>query len=106
MLPIIASNLLTNIHLMSNSLQHLADKAIRDFSVNEDVIAAALQKNPILVTALNPIIGYENAAQIAKRAYQQKRPVIEVALEMTELSKPELEKLLDPLTLTRGGLQS
>ena len=63
-----------------------------------------MAKNPILVTALNPIIGYEKAAEIAKKAYKEGRPIIEVALEETDLSEARLKKLLDPVKLTKGGL--
>lgn len=102
MLPMIAANLLSSLSLLSNASRQLADKAIDGFAVNEDVIAAPLERNPILVTALNPIIGYDKAAKIAKRAYSERRPVIDVALEETDLSKDELKTLLDPLALTRN----
>src|SRR5690554_8198930 len=72
----------------------LADKAIAGFTVQEDNLTKALTRNPILVTALNPIIGYKQAAAIAKQAYAEKRPIIEVALENTDLSREELEGLL------------
>ena len=61
--------------------------------------------NPILVTALNPVIGYLKAADIAKKAFSTQRPNIEVALEMTTLKREALERLLDPSRLTAGGLQ-
>ena len=64
----------------------------------------ALARNPILATALNPVIGYERAAAIAKRAYAEGRPVFDVALEMSGLEEDELRRLLDPAALTRGGL--
>ena len=51
------------------------------------------------------MIGYEKGAATAKQAYKQGRPILDVALETTGLSKAELKKLLDPLTLTRGGIQ-
>ncbi|NVK58279.1 MAG: class II fumarate hydratase [Alteromonadaceae bacterium] len=100
MLPLIALNLLNSIELLSNSALLLADKAIEGFTVNRENLEKALHKNPILVTALNPVIGYSKAAEIAKRAYKEKRPIIDVADEMTELSKAELSKLLDPIKLT------
>ena len=90
---------------MDNAAQVLADKAIAGFTVNEETLKQALERNPILVTALNPIIGYQQGAAIAKRAYAEKRPVREVAAEMTDLSEEELDRLLDPIELTRGGLQ-
>jgi len=104
MLPIIAQNLLSSIALMSTASRLLADKAIATFKVNEARLKEALSRNPILVTALNPIIGYQKAAEIAKKAYQQGRPVIDVALEHTDLPRAELEILLDPEKLTAGGV--
>lgn len=103
MLPVIAYNLLQSIDLLSNAARALADSAIGDLRVNEARVEAALERNPILITALNPIIGYEAGAQIAKLAYEQGRPVREVAAEHTQLSKEELDRLLDPRALTRGG---
>lgn len=100
MLPMIASNLLSSIHLMTTSATQLGEKAIKGFSVNQENLDQALEKNPILVTALNPIIGYSKAAEIAKAAYKQKRPVVDVALEMTDIPKEELITLLDPVKLT------
>jgi fumarate hydratase, class II len=102
MLPMIAHNLLASISLLSNSATLLADKAICDFEVNQDHLQHALHRNPILVTALNPIIGYAKAAEIAKQAYQQKRPIIDVAEEKTDIPRAELEQLLDPMHLTQG----
>ncbi len=101
-LPLIAHNLLQSIKLLKNSCIALADKAIKDFSVNDQVLADALQRNPILVTGLNRIIGYEKGAAIAKRAYKEQRPILDVVLEETDLSREEAEKLLDPLALTQS----
>jgi fumarate hydratase class II len=106
MLPLIAYNLLQSIEILANGSRMLADKAIAGFSVNEDNINRALGRNPILVTALNPVIGYELGAKIAKAAYADGRAVIDVAEEMTELSRQELERLLDPYDLTLGGIHS
>ncbi|WP_213948248.1 class II fumarate hydratase [Luteibacter sp. dw_328] len=104
MLPVIAYNLLQSIEILSNVIVLLADKAIAGFKVNEEHIREALDKNPILVTALNPVIGYEKGAATAKQAYKEKRPIMDVALETTGLSKAELARLLDPATLTKGGI--
>ena len=104
MLPMIAKNLLNSIKLLANSGQLLADNAIATLSVNDDRLNQALHRNPILVTALNPIIGYAKAAEIAKKAYKEGRPVVDVAEEETELSREELLSLLDPAKLTHGGL--
>jgi fumarate hydratase class II len=104
MLPMIGYNLLNSINLLSNVSELLAEKAIVSFTVRPDNLNAALARNPILVTALNPIIGYAKAAEIAKQAYKENRAVIDVALENTDLSRAELEQLLDPTKLTYGGL--
>ncbi len=104
MLPVIAHNLLQSLELIANTSRLLADKAIATFTMNQTKIDDALARNPILVTALNPIIGYAKAAEIAKQAYKQKRPVIDVATELTDLSRGELIELLDPAKLTEGGV--
>lgn len=106
MLPVIAYNILQSINILANVSIALADKAIADFSVRKDNLQEALAKNPILVTALNPVIGYAKAAEIAKKAYKENSPIIEVAVEMTDLSREELEKLLEPSHLTNGGISS
>lgn len=104
MLPVIAYNILQSIEILGNVSKLLADKAIAGFIVRTDNLQQALAKNPILVTALNPIIGYAKAAEVAKAAYKQDRPIIEVACEMTGLSRETLEKLLEPSHLTQGGI--
>jgi fumarate hydratase class II len=105
MLPIVALNLLQSLEILSSVSMLLADRAISGFTVREDNIRSALERNPILVTALNPVIGYELGAATAKAAYKQGRPIKEVALDMTELSAEELDRLLDPLDLTKGGIK-
>lgn len=100
MLPVTAHNLLQSITLLGRAASVLAEKAVAGFTVNRERLAAPLARNPILVTALNPVIGYEKAAAIAKRAYAEGRPILEVALEMTDLPREELERLLDPRGLT------
>jgi fumarate hydratase class II len=104
MLPVIALNLLQSIQLLSTSMRLLADKAIAGFKVREDHIKEALDKNPILVTALNPVIGYEKGAATAKQAYKEGRPILDVALETTGLPRKKLVDLLDPEALTKGGI--
>ncbi|RMG53639.1 MAG: class II fumarate hydratase [Gammaproteobacteria bacterium] len=104
MLPVIAHNLIQSIELLSHAGAVLADKAIQGFEVNLERIQNALNFNPILVTALNPVIGYELGAAIAKKAYAERRPIIDVAAEMTELDREELARILDPARLTQGGL--
>jgi fumarate hydratase class II len=105
MLPVIAYNLLESIRLLANVSRALADNAIAGFKVNEARIAEALDRNPILVTALNPVIGYEKGAAIAKKAYAEGKPIREVAQKMTDLPPEELARLLDPADLARGGIK-
>ena len=104
MLPVIAYNLLKSISLMANSMPLLAVKAIKNFKVNKNNIAESLGMNPILVTALNREIGYEKAALISKKAYKEKRSIIDVAHEETEISINKLKRLLNPSKLTKGGI--
>lgn len=104
MLPLIADNLLTCISLMSGAATDLAELAISGITVNREQLEERLSQNPVLVTALNRRIGYENGASIAKEALSSGRSVLEVALERTDLSRSELEALLDPAALTHGGL--
>ena len=105
MLPLIAHSLLQSIELLSNAMRLLGERAIAGFRVRADHIDEALARNPILVTALNPVIGYAKGAEIAKRAYAEGRPLIDVAEEVSGLPRAQLVELLDPRALTRGGLQ-
>ncbi|ENO8415016.1 class II fumarate hydratase [Vibrio mimicus] len=104
MLPVIAHNLLESIELLTNASTALADQAIATFKVRHGNLEKALAKNPILVTALNPVIGYLKAADIAKKAYQQGRAILDVAVEETDIDRATLETLLDPKKLTQGGI--
>jgi fumarate hydratase class II len=105
MLPVIAHNLLESIRILATMSRALADSAIAGFKVNQAQLQNALERNPILVTALNPVIGYEKGAAIAKKAYAEGKPIREVAAAQTDLPKEELARLLDPTELTRGGIK-
>jgi fumarate hydratase class II len=104
MLPVIAHNLLEAIELLANISEVLAEKAVSGFTVNRQRIDDLVDRNPIMVTALNPIIGYDLAAKIAKEAYASERKVIDVAAEMTDLSLEDLRRILDPTKLTEVGI--
>jgi fumarate hydratase class II len=106
MLPVVAHNLLQSIRILAAASRSLADSAIDGFSVQESRLGDALRRNPILVTALNSVIGYEKGAAIAKKAYAEGMPIIDVAAAETSLSREQLEKLLDPSELTQGGIKS
>jgi len=105
MLPVIAHNLLESVSLLTNMSQVLADKAVAGFTVNTGAIADVVEKNPIMVTALNPVIGYDAAAKIAKQAYADGRRVKDVAAELTDLSAPELDRILEPASLADPGIK-
>jgi fumarate hydratase class II len=104
MLPVVAYNILKSINLLGNAMPLLANKAIKTFKVNSKNINESLSKNPILVTALNRVIGYSKAAAIAKKAYKENKSIIDAAHEETGINKSKLKKLLDPLKLTKGGI--
>ena len=106
MLPVVAYNLLQSIQILAQASVVLGENAIAGFTVNQDNINRALDRNPILVTALNPVIGYELGAAVAKKAYAEGRPVKDVAREMTDLTDDELDRLLDPASLTEGGIKN
>ena len=103
MLPLAAANLIENVELLSGACRSLAEKALSDMKINTDVYKMAVDRNPILVTALNPKIGYLAAARIAKKAMAENRPILDIALEETELTRDELLELLDPRKLADGG---
>ena len=105
MLPVVAHNLLQSIEIIANVSRLLADSTIAGFTVNDETLTRALDRNPILVTALNPVIGYELGAKVAKQAYAEGRSVKDVARELTDLDDDELNRLLDPAALTKGGIQ-
>jgi fumarate hydratase class II len=105
MLPLVAYNLLKSINLLGNALPLIAKKAIRTFKVKQDKVDDTLSKNPILITALNRKIGYAKAAKIAKKAYSQKKSILEVAAKETNIDTEELKKILDPSILTTGGIK-
>jgi fumarate hydratase class II len=104
MLPLITHNLLESITVMASASSLLAEKVIDGFTHNDWHIDALLGRNLMLVTSLNPVVGYEKSAEIAKKAYAECRPVKEVAAELTSISPKELDRLLDPKRLTKGGI--
>ncbi len=100
MLPVVAHNLLQSIEILANAARNFADRSVSGLEARREVISQMVGKNPILVTALNPLIGYDKAAKIAKKAFSENRSVMDVAREMTDLSDEELEKALDPINMT------
>jgi fumarate hydratase class II len=105
MLPMVAHSLLESIRLLANAARNLADRSVSRITVREAHISELVGKNPILVTVLNPLIGYDLAAKIAKTAFAENRSLREVALELAgdKLSEAELDKALNPVQMTKIG---
>ena len=106
MLPLIAHDLLQSIGLLANAVNLLTDRAVAGFVPLAERMAASVERNPMLVTALNPVIGYAAGAEIAKEAYATGRRVKDVAAERTGLPAEKLAQLLDPRRLTEHGFPS
>ena len=103
MLPLIADALLESIGLLADASVALAERVIPGLTVNAARISESLARNPMLLTALAPRIGYDRAAAIAKRAAAESRPILDIAVEESGLPRDELARLLDPARLARGG---
>ncbi len=103
MFPVVAHNLLESLELLGRVSKNFAEKSINLVKINTSNVADKVNKNPILVTALNPLIGYDLAAKIAKKAYAEKRALLDVAKDMCDLSETELKAALDPMKMTLGG---
>src|SRR5206468_12586199 len=105
MLPLIAKNLLESIRLLARVARVFADKAISGAVANPETCQGYVEISPSMATALNPLIGYDKAAEIAKRSFKERRPVRELAREMTTLEASEIDKALDPRRQTEPGLE-
>lgn len=103
MLPVTAQCLNESIEIFGNAAENFAKQSVDILKINTANCADKLEKNPILVTALNPLIGYDLAAKIAKKAYAENRSLKEVALEMSGLTREQLDDALDPVKMTLGG---
>ncbi len=106
MLPVIAHNILQSITLLANVSRLLASKTIEGLDVNEEHIAEFIERNPIIATVLNPIIGYDKAAEVVKKAIREKKTVKQVVVEMKYLSAAEANRILDPAMMTKPGYGS
>jgi fumarate hydratase class II len=104
MMPMIGHSLLESIRLLANATRNLADRSVSGISVRRERVGMLVGRNPVLVTALNPLVGYDLAAKIAKRAQSEGRPLRDVALEMADLSEKQIDRALNPERLTRGGI--
>jgi len=103
MLPLVAFNLLESIRLLANSIRLWTAKTVTQFTVSAEKTRDLADQNPVLVTALNRLIGYDEAARIAKIAFAEKRSILEVAAEHTDIPREELIRILNPERLTKPG---
>ena len=98
MLPLIALNIINSFNILINSTYSIAD-TIDAFKINQESIKFNLERNPIIATKLNETIGYDLASKIVKEAYKTNRSIVDITSEMTDLSKTQIIKLLDPKKL-------
>ena len=104
MMPLITHNLLESIELLASASDTLAEKCIDGIVANVDRARELVEKNIIVVTSLNPHIGYDKGAEIAKEAFASGRNVREVALEAGVMSESDLDAALDIKKMTEGGV--
>jgi len=105
MMPIIAHNLFEMMHVLTGAIRAFADKCVAGLQVNREKAAGWLAKNAILVTALNPVIGYLKGAEVAKEAMATNRTIKEVVVEKGYLTAEEADRFLDARSMTEGGIQ-
>ncbi len=103
MLPVIAHNIIESITILANVSRLFAEKAIEGFEVNAERVMELVERNPIIATVLNPIIGYDKAAEVVKKALKEKKTVKQVVVEMGYLSREEAERMLNPGIMTKPG---
>jgi fumarate hydratase class II len=106
MMPIIAHNLFEMMHVLIGAIRAFTEKCVVGVTANREKAYGWLAKNAILVTALNPVIGYMNGAAIAKEALATGRTIKELVVEKGLLSADEVDKLLDVRAMTEGGIMS
>jgi fumarate hydratase class II len=104
MLPLMARNLLESVRLLAAASRAFADKALAGLVANQETCRGYIEISPSMATALAPLIGYDQAAEIAKRSFKERRPVRELAREMTKLDPKEIDRALDPRRQTEPGL--
>jgi fumarate hydratase class II len=100
MMPVIAYNLIQSIHLLTNAVQNFTQRCIEGLEADRERCEEMIEKSLALATALTPRLGYDEAARLSKRAYDQKKTIRQVALEETRFSKEEIDRLLDPRSMT------
>jgi fumarate hydratase class II len=105
MMPIIAHNLFEMMQVLVGAIQAFTDRCVTGLTANREKAEGWLAKNAILVTALNPAIGYLKGAEVAKEAMATNRTIKEVVVEKGYLSAEEANRILDARRMTEGGIQ-
>ena len=104
MLPVIARNLLESLRLLANVSRLFADRCISGLEADVDRCRTYALSSPAIATALNPYIGYEQAAKVVKQAVAEGRDLRSVVLEQGLLDEEQVDKALDVEAMTRGGI--
>jgi len=104
MMPVMAHALLESITILAGAVRAFTDRCVVGITANEDRCRELLEKNPSIATALNPYIGYDRAAEVAKQAAKEKRSVRDVVKEMALLPEDQLDEALDVRSMTEPGL--
>jgi len=104
MMPIIAHNLFEMMHVTIGAVRAFTEKCVAGVTANREKAEGWLAKNAILVTALNPIIGYQKGAEVAKRAMAENRSILDVVVELGYLSEADARRALDARAMTQGGI--
>lgn len=106
MMPMISHNLNEMMQVMIGAVRAFTDKLVAGLILNREKTESWLSRNPILVTALNPIIGYNNGAKVAKKCLAEGKSVREVVLELGLMEADDLDDALNAYAMTEGGIRS
>ncbi len=106
MMPIIAHSLFEMMHILIGAINAFTTKCVRGLAANREKAEGWLAKNAVLVTALNPVIGYLKGAEVAKEALATGKTIRQVVIAKGYLSADEADRLLDAAKMTQGGLQT
>jgi fumarate hydratase class II len=104
-MPLIAAKMLESTHLLAASARNFADKCVKDIEADRDRCESLIEKSLAMCTPLAPVIGYDKAAEIAKKAYKEGKSVREVAREISGLSEKQLDEIFNLRALTEPGIR-
>lgn len=104
MMPIIAYNMVESLIILRNGAKMLRERLLLGLEVNEQRVKMLVEKNPGIALALNPYLGFEATADIVKQATREDKTIREVVLERGLMKKEDLDRILDPYSLTEVGI--